>query len=108
MNPPSGIGGLLTTEVESVDLGEVDGVQLEGRVERRVLQIGVGGRRGLRFEIARLRPTAVQSTSATGVMVHRLGPNPDPWFETAQRLVALTVATALLPWLLRRMGSARR
>ena len=49
----SGIGGLLTTEVETVDLGEFDGVRLEGRVQHRVLQIGIGGRRGFRLEMYR-------------------------------------------------------
>ena len=108
MNARSGAGGLFTTEIEAVDLGEHRGMRLEGRVERRVLRIGIGGRRGFRLELARRRPTAVQVSSPAGIEVRRIPANPDPWIATAQRLIALTVATTILPWLLRRAATAHR
>jgi len=107
MNDRFEAGGLLTTDHESVDLGEHHGTRLEGRIERRTLRIGIGGRRGLRLELARARPTAVSVTAAladgsTSEVVHVVRPNPDPWIVTGQRLLVLTVASALLPWLWRR------
>ena len=102
MNRRSGVGGLLTRETEQVDLGEHAGLRLEGRIERRTLQIGLGGRRGVRLELSRARPTSVQVSGASGVEVVRMAANPDPWLEAAQRILALTIASMLVPWLLRR------
>lgn len=108
MTQPFQAGGLITTDHEAVDLGVHHGVQLEGRVVRRTLRIGVGGRRGVRLELARARPTSVRSIGPGGDVEERLPTNPDPWLEAAQRLLALTVASALLPWLLRRSRFAQR
>ena len=102
MNERVRAGGFLTTESSEIDLGEHEGVHLSGHLERRVLRIGFGGRRGLRLEFARTRPTAVEASSLAGVEVHRLRPAPDPWIEAAQWLVIVAVATALIPRLLRR------
>ncbi len=94
-------GGFLSTDVESVDLGRHHGIHLEGEIVRRRLRIGVGGRRGVRIELGRARATSIRAIGAEGDIVHRFRPNPDPWVEAAQRLVALTVATSLLPMVLR-------
>lgn len=102
MNDQFEAGGLFSTDIESVDLGRHHGIQLHGEIVRRRLRIGVGGRRGVRIELARARPTSIRAIGPAGESVHRLPANPDPWLEAAQRLIALTVATSLLPWMLRR------
>jgi len=109
VNSRSGAGGLFSTETEHVDLGEHRGIHLEGRIQRRTLRLEAGGRRGFRFELSRARPTSVRLSSPAGVEVRRIAPNPDPWIEAAQRLLALGVASLLLPRLLRRRpGIARQ
>lgn len=133
MNEHIEAGGLLTTTVETVDLGEHHGAHLEGRVTRRTLRIGFGGRRGLRLELARVRATSVLVRGGAGVqtpggeavqtpggvggqwprgegeeLVRIVPVNPDPWIVTMQRLLALTVLSAILPWMVRRgAGFAR-
>ena len=97
-------GGLLSTDVELVDLGSHHGLRIEGTVVRRTLRIGLGGRRGLRIEIARARPTSIRAIGPAGEQVQRLPANPDPWLETVQRVAALTVAAALLRWALPSRG----
>lgn len=108
MNEQFGAGGFFTTEIDAVDLGEHHGLRLEGRVQRRTLRLGLGGRRGVRIELARKRPTSILAIGPAGETVHRVPSNPDPWIEAAQRLVALTVATSLLPWLIRRSTGIAR
>lgn len=108
MNERFEAGGLFSADLEAVDLGEHDGVQLEGQVIRRRLRIGIGGARGVRIELARLRPASIRAIGPAGDVVHRLPPSPDPWLEAAQRLVALTAVSMLVPWLLRRGRTVAR
>ena len=103
MNAQFGAGAFLTTETEKIDLGEHYGIRLEGRVQRRMLRLGLGGERGFRLEIARSRATSISASSGTPVQVHRLAANPDPWIEATQRLVVVAIVSTLLPWMVRRI-----
>jgi hypothetical protein len=94
-------GGLLTTETEEIDLGEHEGVRLTGRVERRILRLGLG-RFGLRFEFALERPASVETNGPRGREVHSVPSNPDPWVATAQRIVLIAILAELLPRLIGR------
>ncbi|MDA0353076.1 MAG: hypothetical protein O3A10_12805 [Chloroflexi bacterium] len=109
MNERFDVGGLLTSDSESIDLGEHHGHRLEGRVERRTLRLGIGGSRGFRFELARARATSIRIDGPTGELVQRVPANPDPWLAALARMAAMALATALLPWLFRRRhGFARQ
>jgi hypothetical protein len=108
MNERFDAGALISADTQAVDLGDHDGVQLEGRVVRRRLRIGIGGDRGIRIELTRLRPTSIRAIGPGGDVVHRLPANPDPWLEAAQRLIALTIVSAILPRVLRRRVTVAR
>ena len=102
MSLPSGGGALFTTEVEYADLGTHGGRRLRGRVERRLLQIAVGDRGGLRVRIGRMRPVAVEVVEPDERRheVPIVAP-PDPWIAAGRRMVLVWLAAALV------VGAAR-
>ena len=105
-----GVGGLLTTEVELVDLGTHGGRHLHGRVERRVFRLGLGGERATTVTLGRVRPVAVEVEDGGNrydVAVPRV---PDPWLQALRRGLALWAGSFTLTALVTRQRArqARR
>ena len=92
----AGGGLLVSTELAYADLGTHHGRRLRGRAERRLLRLGLGDAAGLRLQIGRQRPVAVEVTERTQAGERRyevaIPTPPDP------RLAA--VSRALLCWLI--------
>jgi hypothetical protein len=109
VNPLTGAGLLYSNEVAYADLGTHAGRRLRGRVERRVLRLALGGAAGLRLQLGRLHPVAVE------VIEPRAAPEdgdrryevaiptpPDPRLAAARRVLACWMLAALV------LGVARR
>ncbi len=91
-----GLGGLLTTEVDRVPLGEHQGRLLHGHVERRVLRLATGGRIQLSLTLGRSRATAVEIADGDGTRLLAIPPVPDPWLTTLRRTALLWACSLLL------------
>jgi len=105
IDPPRGMGALLTTEVLEHPLGRYGARELTAHVQRHRFRLGfgAGGRWGVTLE--RLRPVAIAVSEGGHISRTAIAAPPDPWLQAARRL--LLWATAL--WLLRRLaGSVQR
>lgn len=92
-----GLGGLLTTEVVTTELGTHGGRRLRARVQRRALRVALGSR--LRASLVRLRPLAVEQLEAggsAGAHVVAITVPPDPLLQALQRTIVLWVASMVL------------
>jgi hypothetical protein len=93
----NGLGGLLTTEVVTSDLGTYGGRHLRARVQRRALRLALGSR--LRGSVVRLRPLAVEWFEVDGQRDLRVVPieaPPDPLVQAVQRVLMLWVVSMVL------------
>lgn len=120
--PPRGLGALLHTDTEYVELGEHRGRRLRARVEHRTIRLAFGqpGSNGL--TLGRRRPVAVEVTPADPAIVPidrgrtvsgtpsgasydvPVTAPPDPWPRTARRLALL----ALAGWIVMRLARRSR
>lgn len=91
-----GLGGLLTTEVDRVPLGEHQGRLLHGHIERRVLRLATGGRIQLSLTLGRSRATAVEIADGEGTRMLAIPRVPDPWLATLRRTALLWACSLLL------------
>ena len=103
-----GLGGLLTTEVDRVPLGEHQGRLLHGHIERRVLRLASGGRVQLSLTLGRFRATAVEIEDATGTQMLAIPRVPDPWIATLRRTALLWAGSLLLTAAVGRVRSLLR
>lgn len=119
-----GVGLLLNTEAERVDLGEHGGRRLAARVEHRTLRVALGRGRGVSFVLGRRRAVAVevrpaQEVIAPGSDAGAAGggrydgseveavavPRPvDPWPRAARRVVGVALAGWVLTTIVRRLS----
>jgi hypothetical protein len=97
-----GLGGLLTSDVEHVELGQVGARVLRARVQRRQLRLGAGRGAGMRITIGRLRPVAVEVTAPDGTYEVPIPPVGDPWLAAIRRLALLGAASLAIRWWVRR------
>lgn len=102
-----GLGALLQTDVEHVELGEHSGRALRARVEHRTLRLALGRQWSGGVTLGRRRATAVEVTPTGAAAAARydvLIPTPaDPWPRTAQRLLAVAFAGWIAVRLARRL-----
>lgn len=91
-----GLGGLLTTEVDRVPLGEHHGRLLHGHVERRVLRLASGGRVQLSLTLGRSRATAIEIEDGNGTELLPIPRVPDPWLTMLRRTALLWACSLLL------------
>lgn len=105
----SGLGALLLSTVDHVELGTHHGRRLRARVQRRGarLLLGRGGR--FSFALGHTRPVAIEviEVATDGRRYDLPVPRPrDPWLAAAQRVLALTLGAALLlAWAARRRAT---
>lgn len=97
-----GLGGLLTAEIEHLELGQVGTRVLRARVQRRQLRLAAGRRVGMRITIGRLRPVAVEVTEPGRAYEVPIPSVADPWLTAMRRLAALAVASLAIRWWARR------
>ncbi len=105
---PGGLGALLTTEVEHVDLGQFGDRALRGRVEHRRLRVGAGRGTGFALTLGRVRPVAVEVTEAGRRYEVAIPRVPDPRTRAVRRTLALWGASLAVGWWLGRRRSSRR
>ena len=91
-----GFGALLHTDVDRVDLGTHHGHALRARVERRSARLTAGRGWHLSLGLGRTRPVAIEVTRDGRRYDLPVPRTRDPWLEAARRLLALSLATALL------------
>lgn len=105
--PPAAdsFGGLLTTDVERVDLGSVGERALSARVQRRQLHLAVGTGSGVRITLGRLRPVAVEVTEAGRAYEVPIPTVADPWLTAVRRAALLWLGSMVISWWLRRRRS---
>jgi hypothetical protein len=124
-----GVGLLLHTEAERVELGEHGGRRLAARVEHRTLRVAFGRGRGVSFVLGQRRAVSVEVRPAEEVDgdaragASRLDggryddgevtavaiPRPaDPWPRAARRVAAVAVAGWVLTRLARRLARRER
>lgn len=82
-----GIGGLIVTEVERTPLGSFGTRTLQGRVERRSLRLAFGSRRGMRLQLTRLRPVAIEVSEPERDYEVAIHAPADPRIAAARRLL---------------------
>lgn len=113
--PPSsrGLGALLHTDVEHVDLGAHGGRHLRARVEHHTLRVALGRRWSTAITLGRRRPTAVEVTPQAGGMSSNgrydvVVPRPaDPWPQAARRIAAITLVGWIAVRIARRLRARR-
>lgn len=90
---PRGLGALLRTETERVDLGERHGRRLRARIEHRRLQLALGRRSSVGVTFGRRRVRALEVTLAPHEVyeVPVLAP-PDPVRQVVRRTLLLALA----------------
>jgi len=93
-----GLGALLTTRIEHVDLGQVGTRALRARVQRRQLRLAAGRRRGLRIAIGRLRPVAVEITEPGRTYEVAIPRVTDPRLIAARGIAVLMAASLAIRW----------
>jgi hypothetical protein len=103
---PAGLGALLVTEEERVDLGEHGGRRLRAHVQQRTLRIALGQRRGLRVQLTRMRPTAVEVSDGASMYELPIEVPPDPWARRWGQLALIWLAAQLLLAARARLGRA--
>ncbi len=99
MQQPFGVGALITTHVEHVELGEHHGTRIRARVERRLIRIGFGDNAGFRITLGRARPTSLHLTRGQRTATLSIPIPRDPPLHTAIRLLVLTALSLALPTL---------
>lgn len=104
---PGGLGALVTTEVEDVDLGRFGDRTLRGRVVHRRLRVAAGRRRGFALTLGRLRPVSVEVTEPGGSYEVPIPHVESPQARALQGLALLWAASLLLRWWARRWRSRR-
>ena len=96
----AGAGLLFTTELHYADLGTHHGRRLRGRVERRLLRLALGDASGLRLQLGRLRPVAVEVTELTGAGDRHYEVSipipPEPRLVAARRVLLCWLVGALV------------
>ena len=97
MPQPFGAGALITTHVEHIELGQHHGTRIRARVERRLLQLGYGNRRGFRLTLGRARPTSLHLTRGPKTATIPVPIPADPPLRAAARLFVLTALSLALP-----------
>ena len=97
-----GLGGLLLTEVERVDLGTHGGYALHARVERRSARLTAGRGGRLSFGLGHTRAVAVEAASSGARYDLPVSRSRDAWLTTARALVALWCVGQLAIYALRR------
>ena len=118
---PRGLGALLHTDVEHVELGEHAGRRLRARVEHRTLRLALGQSWSTGLTLGRRRAVAVE-VSPTPAFVPSdggrtaSGPSavesydvpivapPDPWVQVARRMALV----ALGAWAILRLADRAR
>ncbi|MGE3961002.1 MAG: hypothetical protein AB7F65_04905 [Dehalococcoidia bacterium] len=116
-----GLGALLQTQVEHVDLGEQDGRRLRARVEHRTLRLALGRARTAGVTLGRRRAVAVEvafvpdepgrtaSEDAPPVPYDvAISLPPDPWAVTARRIAFVASACWVTTCVVRRLRNRRR
>lgn len=103
-----GLGGLLTTEVEHVDLGRVGERALRARVLRRQLRLAIGSGPGMRLAVGRVRPVAVEVTEPGRAYEVPVRGVPDPWLRAMRRTALLWAASLAVSWWVRRRRARTR
>ena len=108
--PPErrGLGGLITTEVDRVPLGEHQGRVLHGHIERRVLRLASGGRVQLSLTLGRSRATAVEVEDGERSELVAIPLVQDPWLAMLRRTAVLWVSALLLTTTIGRVRSMLR
>lgn len=99
---PSGLGAILTTETEHVDLGRIGERSLRGRVEHRRVRFALGRRRGFSLTMGRLRPVAVEVTEPGRVYEVAIPAVVDPRVRAVRRTLALWLLSLGAVWWVRR------
>jgi len=94
----SGLGALVITEVEHVELGRFRARELRPRVERRQIRLGVGGRFGVRLSLGRLRPVVVEVHEGARDDEVAIPAVADPWVTSVRRTLMLCAAALALGW----------
>ena len=103
-----GVGGLLVTEVERTSLGSYGRRTLHGRVERRSLRLALGSRRGMRLQLTRMRPVAVEVSEPERNYEVPINVPPDPRMVTVRRLLWTAGASLAVTILIGRLRGRRR
>ena len=103
-----GLGGLITTEVDRVPLGEHQGRVIHGHIERRVLRIASGGRVQLSLTLGRSRATAVEIDDGRRTKLLAIPRVPDPWLTGLRRTALLWACSLLLTSAVGRVRSLLR
>jgi len=88
------LGALVTTEVESHELGTFGERRLVGHTQRRTLRLALGDRTALRWNLTRLRPLAVDVEEPGRRYQVPVQTPPDPMLRAASRIVATWAAAA--------------
>lgn len=91
-----GLGALVQTDVEHVDLGEHGGRALRARVEHRTLRLALGRSWSTGLTLGRRRATAVEVAvvgAPAGAHYDVTIPRPvDPWKRTVERVALVAAA----------------
>ena len=100
----SGAGLLYTTELHYADLGTHHGRRLRGRVERRLVRLALGDGSGLRLQLGRLRPVAVEVIDPDDRRYEIAIPTPpEPRLVAARRTLLCWLVAALVIDVARRL-----
>lgn len=118
---PRGLGALLQTEVEHVELGEQGGRRLRARVEYRMLRVALGRARSIGITLGRRRAVAVEVAFVPDEPGRRasgdalpvpydvsIPARPDPWAETTRRIALVAFACWMAGRVAHRLRNRRR
>jgi hypothetical protein len=83
------LGALVTTEVESQELGTFGDRRLTGLTQRRAIRLALGERTALRWSLTRLRPVAVEVEERDRRYRVPVKPAVDAMLWSATRIAAL-------------------
>lgn len=97
----AGLGGLIQTQHEHVDLGTHQGRELRARVRRRSIRLAVGAGRQLSLELGHVRPVSIEVTRGNTRYDVPVPARTDPWLRLVWRLALLWLASVILVRLVR-------
>jgi hypothetical protein len=103
-----GVGALLQTDIERVDLGEHHGRRLTGRVEHRALRIALGREWHVSLAVGGRRPVAVEVVEGARRYDVPVSVPRDPYARTARWIALLWLAAFVLGRLARRSEGRER
>jgi hypothetical protein len=97
----AGLGGLIQTQHEHIDLGAHQGRELRARVRRRSIRLALGAGRQLSLELGHQRPVSIEVTRGDTRYDVPVRARKNPWLRLAWRLALLWLASVILVRLVR-------